>query len=435
MQNAENAVPYIQNRRSKNTLCGKKVYGLLGERLTHSFSPQIHALLGDYEYKLFEVAPERLGEFMKNPVFDGINVTIPYKKEVMKYLDVVSPEALKIGSVNTVTVRDGKLYGDNTDYYGFLYMIEKSGISVENKKVLVLGSGGASLTAAAVLRDLNVKEAVVISRSGENNYDNIGIHSDAEIIVNTTPVGMYPKNLRSAVEIKDFPRLSGVFDIVYNPLKTKLILDAEEMNIPSASGLSMLVAQAKKANEIFFGVKRENSVCEKIEKALRQEMQNIVLIGMAGCGKSTVGKILSELTDKAFADTDEEVEKTEKRTIPEIFDGDGEEYFRKAEAEAVKNAGREKSLVIATGGGAVTREENYYPLRQNGIVVFINRDTEQLSADGRPLSQKFGVNELFRKRLPLYRKFADIEINGNNTPEENAKLILKELEKYENSCN
>ena len=405
------------------------MYGLLGEHLPHSFSPQIHALLGDYEYRLFEVAPDGLEQFMCEHNFDGINVTIPYKKAVMKYLDCISPEAEKIGSVNTVTVRDGKLYGDNTDYFGFLYMIKKSGIEITDKKCLVLGSGGASLTAVAVLRDLNAKETVIISRKGENNYENISIHSDAQIIVNTTPVGMYPHNLESAIDLSVFPNLDGVLDIVYNPLKTKLILDAEEREIPCAAGLSMLVAQAKRANEMFFGISRPDSVCEDIEKTLRAEFQNVVLVGMAGCGKSTVGSALSELLGKKFVDTDEIIVQNEGISIPEIFEKHGEDYFRACETEAVKSVGKEKGLVIATGGGVVTREENFYPLRQNGIVVFINRDVEKLPTNGRPLSQKQGVKALFEKRLHLYRRFAHIETDGNGTVQKTAELITKEIEK------
>lgn len=405
------------------------MYGLLGEHLPHSFSPQIHALLGDYEYRLFEVAPDGLEQFMCEHNFDGINVTIPYKKAVMKYLDCISPEAEKIGSVNTVTVRDGKLYGDNTDYFGFLYMIKKSGIEITGKKCLVLGSGGASLTAVAVLRDLNAKETVIISRKGENNYENISIHSDTQIIVNTTPVGMYPQNLESAIDLSVFPNLDGVLDIVYNPLKTKLILDAEEREIPCAAGLSMLVAQAKRANEIFFGISRPDSVCEDIEKTLRAEFQNVVLVGMAGCGKSTVGSALSELLGKKFVDTDEIIVQNEGISIPEIFEKHGEDYFRACETEAVKSVVKEKGLVIATGGGVVTREENFYPLRQNGIVVFINRDVEKLPTNGRPLSQKQGVKALFEKRLHLYRRFAHIETDGNGTVQKTAELIAKEIEK------
>ena len=405
------------------------MYGLLGEHLGHSFSPQIHALLGDYEYRLFEVAPDGLEQFMRAHKFDGINVTIPYKKSVMEYLDCISPEAEKIGSVNTVTVRDGRLYGDNTDYFGFLYMIKKSGIEMAGKKCLVLGSGGASLTAVAVLRDLNVKEIVIISRNGENNYENINVHSDAQIIVNTTPVGMYPNNLESAVDINIFPYLDGVLDIVYNPLKTKLILDAEERGIPCVAGLSMLVAQAKRANEIFFGVTRPDSVCGEIEKKLKSEFQNIVLVGMAGCGKSTVGNALAKILGKKFVDTDEIIVQNEGTNIPEIFEKNGEDFFRARETDAVKSVGKEKGLVIATGGGVVTREENFYPLRQNGIIVFINRDVEKLPTNGRPLSQRDGVRALFEKRLRLYLRFAHIEIDGNGTVQETAELIAKELEK------
>lgn len=405
------------------------MYGLLGEHLTHSFSPQIHSLLGDYEYNLFEVSPENLEAFMKNPEFEGINVTIPYKKQVIPFLDEISPEALKIGSVNTVTVRNGKLYGDNTDYFGFLYMIKKSGIDIKDKKSLVLGSGGASLTAIAVLNDLGAKEVITISRNGENNYSNLDRHRDAQIIVNTTPVGMYPNNLECAVDISDFPNLEGVLDIVYNPLKTKLILSAEKSGIPCAAGLSMLVAQAKKAYEIFFDTKKDDSVCEEIESKLKSEMQNIVLVGMAGCGKTTVGKALAEMLSKKFVDTDEIITEGESRPIPKIFEEKGEEYFRALETEAVKTAGKEKGLVIATGGGAVTREENYFPLSQNGIIVFINRDAKKLPTEGRPLSQQNGVKALYEKRLPMYRAFADIEIDGNGTVEETAEIIAKELKK------
>lgn len=405
------------------------MYGLLGEHLTHSFSPQIHSLLGDYEYNLFEVSPENLEAFMKNPEFEGINVTIPYKKQVIPFLDEISPEALKIGSVNTVTVRNGKLYGDNTDYFGFLYMIKKSGIEIKDKKSLVLGSGGASLTAIAVLNDLGAKEVITISRNGENNYSNLDRHRDAQIIVNTTPVGMYPNNLECAVDISDFPNLEGVLDIVYNPLKTKLILSAEKSGIPCAAGLSMLVAQAKKAYEIFFDTKKDDSVCEEIESKLKSEMQNIVLVGMAGCGKTTVGKALAEMLSKKFVDTDEIITEGESRPIPKIFEEKGEEYFRALETEAVKTAGKEKGLVIATGGGAVTREENYFPLSQNGIIVFINRDAKKLPTEGRPLSQQNGVKALYEKRLPMYRAFADIEIDGNGTVEETAEIIAKELKK------
>ena len=404
------------------------MYGLLGEHLPHSFSPQIHLALGNHDYNLFEVAPENLEAFMKEHNFKGINVTIPYKKAVIPYLDVVSPEAQKIGAVNTITVRDGKLYGDNTDYFGFVYMLEKSGISVKGKKTVVLGGGGASATVQAVLHDFGAKEVIVVDLNTENNYQNLYLHYDGEIIVNTTPVGMYPNNLKSLVNLDDFKNLSGVLDVVYNPLKTKLILDAEERNIPCSAGLSMLVAQAKKAHEIFFDTKIPTSVCEKIENILKKQMCNIVLIGMAGCGKSTIGKVLAEKLNKELVDTDQMIENVENMPIPEIIEKFGEVHFRNCENAAAILAGREKECIIATGGGVVTRVENYNPLKQNGIIVFINRDADLLPTNGRPLSQMHGVKALYEKRMPLYRQFADVEVDGNGTVEEVADRIIKEIE-------
>lgn len=405
------------------------MYGLLGEHLPHSFSPQIHMSLGNEDYHLFEIAPENLENFLTERNFKGLNVTIPYKKAVMTYLDEISPEAEKIGAVNTITVRDGKLCGDNTDYFGFKYMVEKSGITIKDKKVLVLGSGGASLTVQTVLKDMGAKEILVVSRNGEINYTNIYSNTDTDIIVNTTPVGMYPDNMNSPVDLSKFPNITGVIDVVYNPLKTRLIMEAEKMGIPYMTGLPMLVAQAKKAHEIFFNTIIDNKVCEKIEKILRLQMSNIVLIGMAGCGKSTVGKILSQKLNKEFVDTDEMIENAENKPIPEIIERFGEDFFRCAENLAVNIAGKEKSRIIATGGGVITRPENYMPLNQNGIIVFINRDADNLDTRGRPLSQMYGVRTLYEKRMPLYRQFADIEVDGNGTPEQVAELIIKEINK------
>ena len=404
------------------------MYGLLGEHLPHSFSPQIHMCLGNEDYHLFETAPENLEKFLTSGKFKGINVTIPYKKAVIPFLDEISAEARKIGAVNTIAVRDGKLCGDNTDYFGFKYMVEKSGITVKDKKALVLGSGGASLTVQTVLRDMGASEVLVVSRNGEINYTNIYDNTDTDIIVNTTPVGMYPDNMNSPVDLSKFPRLCGVLDVVYNPLKTRLVMEAEKMGIPASAGLSMLVAQAKKAHEIFFNTVIDDDVCEKIEKILRLQMSNIVLIGMAGCGKSTIGKILSQKLGKEFADTDEMIEKAEERSIPEIIEKMGEDFFRCCENLAVNIVGKEKSQIIATGGGIITRPENYMPLNQNGIIVFINRDGDKLPTRGRPLSQMYGVKALYEKRMPLYKQFAHIEVDGNGTPDQVADQIIKELE-------
>lgn len=405
------------------------MYGLLGEKLGHSFSPEIHSMLGNYEYRLFEVEKNELENFIKHGEWDGINVTIPYKKTVMSYLDEISENAQKIGSVNTVVRRsDGTLFGDNTDYYGFLYTVKRSGINFCGKKVLVLGTGGASLAIKAVISDLNAGEIISISRSGENNYQNIKNHADADIIVNTTPVGMYPKNLVSPVKASDFTHLSAVFDIIYNPQKTQLVLDAEKLDIPAFSGLSMLVAQAKRASEIFFDKEIDDSVTEKILKKVSTDMKSIVLIGMPGSGKSSIGTFLAKKTGREFLDTDEEAEKIAGSSPAEIIKAQGEKSFRKIENEAVKSICKLSGKIIATGGGVVTNEDNFDAIRQNSTVFFINRDISVLPTDNRPLSQKNSLDDMFKIRLPLYRKFCDFEIDGNGTIEEVAQRILERID-------
>lgn len=405
------------------------MYGLLGEKLGHSFSPEIHSMLGNYKYRLFEVEKNELENFIKHGEWDGINVTIPYKKTVMSYLDEISENAQKIGSVNTVVRRsDGTLFGDNTDYYGFLYTVKRSGINFGGKKVLVLGTGGASLAVKAVISDLNAGEIISISRSGENNYQNIKNYADADIIVNTTPVGMYPKNLVSPVKVSDFTHLSAVFDIIYNPQKTQLVLDAEKLDIPAFSGLSMLVAQAKRASEIFFDKEIDDSVTEKILKKVSTDMKSIVLIGMPGSGKSSIGTFLAEKTGREFLDTDEEAEKIAGSSPAEIIKTQDEKSFRKIENEAVKSICKLSGKIIATGGGVVTNEDNFDAIRQNSTVFFINRDISVLPTDNRPLSQKNSLDDMFKIRLPLYRKFCDFEIDGNGTIEEVAQRILERID-------
>lgn len=390
------------------------MYGLLGEKLGHSFSPQIHALLGDYEYKLFEVAPENLGDFLRSGTFEGLNVTIPYKKAVMPYLAEISENAKAIGSVNTITVLpNGTLRGDNTDYDGFLYLVRRSGVSVAGKKALVLGTGGASLPVKKVLSDLGAREIVSISRTGENNYQNLDKHFDADLLVNTTPVGMYPNNLQSPLSLDGFAHLSGVLDIVYNPQKTKLVLDAEQRGIPAFSGLTMLVAQAKRAAELFLQTKIDDRKNDEIYETLSRQMKNIVLVGMPGCGKSTVGKALAKRLSRPFFDADEEIVRRAGKPIPEIFQAEGEAGFRKIETEVLFDLCRQSGAVIATGGGAVTVPKNHDILRQNSLVVFINRDIAVLPTAGRPLSEQNDLHEMFRHRLPLYRAVCDYEVDGN----------------------
>lgn len=405
------------------------VYGLLGRTLRHSYSPQIHALLGDYEYRLFEVEPQDLEAFLKKREFGGINVTIPYKKDVLPYLSGISDNAKRIGAVNTIIVKeDGGLYGDNTDYDGFLCLVQKSGFQVKGKKALVLGTGGASLPISAVLSDLGAREVVFISRSGENNYQNLSHHADADFIVNTTPVGMYPNNLKAPLSLSDFPKLSGVLDIVYNPQKTKLILDAERLGIPAYSGLLMLVAQGKRAAELFLGHDIPDSETDRIFKKLSTEMQNIVLVGMPGCGKTTVGKALAEQLNRPFFDADEEILKQTGKSAEAWIEACGETVFRQKETEVLESLCKQSGTVIATGGGAVTVPENADILRQNSIVFFINRDVSALPVEGRPLSKATALSEMYKVRLPLYRGVCDYEIPADDGVDAVVRRILEELQ-------
>ena len=409
-----------------------KTFGLLGKKLSHSYSPQIHAHLGTPTYSLYEKSEEEVAAFIAAREFDGINVTIPYKKTVLPLLDALSPMASRLGSVNTIVKRaDGTLFGHNTDYFGFSYMVEKSGISIEGKKVLVLGSGGASVTVCAVLSDMGAGEVIVISRSGEENYENISRHADADIIVNTTPVGMYPHTGASPVRLADFPRLSGVLDLIYNPDKTALLLEAEKLGIPHINGLTMLVAQGKESAEYFCGKEIPSAVIDKTVSALSKSQKNIVLIGMPGCGKSTLGKSLAEKTGRRFFDADEVIKEKAGKTIPEIFKESGEEGFRKIETEVLAELGRESGIVLSTGGGCITREENYPLLHQNGVIFYLKRDIETLPRDGRPLSEKADLYKMYEVRRPLYEKFADFTVENRYETENIEERVLSI---YENSC-
>lgn len=400
--------------------------GLLGEKLGHSYSPQIHSMLADYEYKLFEKSPEELEDFLKSGEFDGLNVTIPYKKSVMPYCAELSPTAAQIGSVNTIVRRsDGSLYGDNTDAFGFENLIVHNGIEVKGKKALVLGTGGASVTAQAVLKNLGASEVVVISRKGEDNYENIAKHADAEIIANTTPVGMYPNNGKAAVDLTQFPKLSGVLDVVYNPARTALLLQAEKLCIPCAGGLYMLVSQAKRSCELFTGNSIPDSEIDRIERVLSHQMQNIVIIGMPGSGKTAVSTMLAERLGRKIFDTDTIVSEKAGMTIPEIFAAQGEAGFRKLETEATAEVGKLSGNIISTGGGVVTVADNYELLHQNGVIVWIERDTNKLARDGRPISLSSDLNELYAARLPLYEHFADIKADNNGDINDTVNAIME----------
>lgn len=402
--------------------------GLLGRKLGHSYSPQIHACLGTYSYTLFEKEPDEIESFLKYGDFTGINVTIPYKKDVLPYLDDISAIAQKMGAVNTIIRRpDGTLLGHNTDYQGFISMVKHSGISVRGKKVIVLGSGGASNTAVEALKELGAT-VTVISRRGANNYENLFLHTDAAVIVNATPVGMYPDTGSSPVCLDLFPQLEGVLDLIYNPARTQLLLDAEKRGITTENGLWMLVAQAREAAELFTGTDIADAKIAQIHAKLSTQMQNIILVGMPGCGKTTVGHLLAEKTGKPFMDSDALITELAGKSIPQIFEEDGEDVFRMWETKALEQLGRKSGLIISTGGGCITRQRNYPLLHQNGVIIWLKRELSLLPTEGRPLSQANKLQDLYRLRKPLYEAFSDIIISNDGTPEESVSSILNALE-------
>ena len=403
--------------------------GLLGQKLGHSYSPAIHGMLADYDYQRFEREPEQLEDFLKNGDWDGINVTIPYKKAVLPYCAELSDTARRIGSVNTIVRRpDGSLYGDNSDAYGFESLVRKSGIQVQGRKALVLGSGGASVTVVAVLKMLGAESVTVISRGGEDNYDNLEKHADARIIANTTPVGMYPNNGQAAVDLTRFPQCEGVLDVVYNPAHTALLLQAEKLGIPCAGGLYMLVAQAKRSSELFTGSSIPDSEIGRIEKVLSGQMKNIVLVGMPSSGKSTLAAALGEKLGRTVYEADALIEQEAGMDIPAIFAQYGEGHFRALETEILGRLGKLSGAVISTGGGCVTREENYDLLHQNGTILWLQRGTEKLDKTGRPLSLKNDLNEMYQKREPMYRRFADAAVDNNGSVEAALAQILEVLQ-------
>lgn len=394
-----------------------KKCGLIGKKLSHSFSPLIHSHLSDYSYSLFEMEENELEDFIRTYDFCGVNITIPYKVEVTKYLDFISPEAQQIGCVNTVIKRDGKTYGFNTDYYGLKYLIEKNEIEINGANILILGTGGSSLTAAAVCSHMGAKSINFVSRSGDINYESVySICPDTNVIINTTPVGMYPNNGECHIVLDKFKKLSGVVDIIFNPSKTKLLIKAEALGIKHANGLPMLVAQAKAACEIFTDEKINDSEIDRITKIIEDNTKNIVLIGMPGCGKSHIGRLVAESLGRELIDTDAEIVKDAGMSIPEIFAKHGEDTFRKYEQNVIMRVGKLSGKVIATGGGVVTRENNYAPLHQNSKIVFIERDISSLPTNGRPLSHKNSLTAMYEKRLPMYKKFADVTVKNNSTP-------------------
>lgn len=409
-------------------------YGLIGEKLGHSFSKIIHEKLADYTYDLIPLSLEELDVFMREKEFSAINVTIPYKETVIPYLDEVDPKAAKMGAVNTVMQRNGKLFGYNTDYFGFRYMLEHNHIQIAGKKVLVLGRGGASKAVIAVLEDMGAAEIHTIyykiaedSISYETCY---ALHTDAQVIVNTTPVGMYPNSGHTPIDLTPFTNLEAVADVVYNPLRTRLVLDAEEKGCQAIGGLEMLVGQAKYAVEIFLDQSLPEDSIDVVYKDLMAERRNLVLIGMSGCGKSTLGKLAAEKLGKTFVDTDAEIIKRIGMSIADYFAAYGEDSFRKVESEVVQEISTQNNLVISTGGGVIKNPENIRWLKGNGTIIWIQRDPELLeSGNGRPLvPDQEAVRRLYKERLPLYTAAAETIIENDGNEEEALQKILTAFE-------
>jgi shikimate dehydrogenase len=400
-----------------------KKFGLLGGKLGHSFSPLIHAMLGGYQYPLHEIQNGDIDAFMTERNFDGCNVTIPFKQAVIPYCATLSDEAKRIGSVNTIIKDgDGQLHGHNTDYHGFRFMLEYGGIDPGGKKALILGDGGSARMVRAVLNN-----AITISRRGKDNYENISRHYDARLIVNTTPVGMFPDNGKSPLPLEGFHSLEAAADLIYNPMRTKLLLDAERLGVPYINGLSMLVAQAEMASRIFTGTPAKPELVAEIIEIIRKKTQNIALIGMPGSGKTTVGKHLAEMTGRPFVDIDAQIEAAAGKGVPQIFAEGGEAAFRALETRVLSEEAKKSGLVIATGGGVVTREENFPLLRQNSLLVYLKRGLTELCSDGRPLSQSVGIHELAKQRLPLYEEWCDCAVRSDIEPKGVAERILEAI--------
>ena len=406
-----------------------KKYGCIGKNLTHSFSKEIHARLADYEYELIELSEEQIPSFFEKKDFEAINVTIPYKQTVIPYLDEISDIAKRIGAVNTIVNKNGRLYGYNTDYYGMKALIERVGLSLEEKKILILGTGGTSKTAQVLASDLGASEILTVSRKKADGYIDYAeaakLHSDAQIIINTTPSGMYPDTLSKPIDIAPFYRLEGVIDAVYNPLCTNLVLDAKARGIKAEGGLYMLAMQAVYAVEKFIGTSIEKELADSAFSSVYAEKENVVLTGMPGSGKSTVGKMLS-IDNYEFIDTDQEIEKRCGCSIKELIESKGEKYFRDLETEVILDVSAKGSRIISTGGGAILREENVRALKRNGRLFFIDAPLTRLCATSdRPLSNtKEKLTRLYEERISIYRSTADLAVPDMETPEAEAEYIL-----------
>ncbi len=400
--------------------------GLLGQTLGHSYSKQIHSVFADYEYELYEASEERAIEIIRSGEFDGLNVTIPYKELAYSLCNELDEVAHISGCVNTVFYRDGKIFGANTDVYGFISMVRSAGISFKGKNILILGSGGTSKTAQLAASTMGAEKITVVSRTGEVNYENVYEQADTDVIVNTTPVGMYPKNGECPIDLSRFPACRGVVDVIYNPAKTRLIFEAERLGIPCVSGLHMLAAQGYRAAQIFADKRIDAALIDEAVKSVSRSVMNVVLIGMPGAGKTSVAKRVAALLGREFIDTDEVIR--EKYGAPsEIILRQGEDAFRKIETEVLAEVGRERGLVISTGGGVVEREENWRHLAQNGRIYLIEREVSRLATNDRPLSKD--VEALYKRRRDKYNRFADVRIDNNGEIDQAAEEIVKDFKK------
>ena len=406
-------------------------YYLIGHPLEHSFSPRLHGLLGNADYSLKDLDSAELDAFLRQGDFDGLNVTIPYKQAVIPYCTELTDRAAAIGAVNTVKrLPDGRLLGDNTDIVGFYRMAEKAGVSFENRTVLILGSGGTGKTARFAAQAAGAEKTVVVSRKGPVNYRNVyDLYPDAQIVVNTTPVGMFPNQYDPpAPDLDRLPCLEAVLDVVYNPLRTRLTLEAEKRGLLWANGLRMLTEQARAADELFFDRPIPELDAERAYLALLKERISLILIGMPGSGKTTMGRLLSRALNRPFLDTDTMLVQKARMEIPEIFERYGESGFREMETEVIREACREGGKVIATGGGAVLKEENRDAMRMNGYICLIDRPLEKLDREGRPLSQSTRVLEKMRQtRMPYYVSLADAVFRNETSPEELAKAMMEDF--------
>lgn len=403
-----------------------KKFCVIGKSLPHTFSPEIHGMFG-LDYGVVELPEvEDLQEFVKNNTYDGFNVTIPYKMDILHMLNHISEDAMAMGAVNTVVRKNGELYGYNTDIGGIRYALKHAGIDVTDKKVAILGSGGTSHTARYAIKDM-AKEIVIVSRTGEINYNNIYDIQDIDVIINTTPVGMYPNADPSPIDLEKLPSVTGVFDAIYNPLRTTLLLQAESLGMKTANGLGMLVEQARIARDLFLDEESNENLSDFVLDVLSKKKRNIVFIGMPGSGKTTFGRLIASELNKDFVDIDSEIVNREGMTIPAIFEEKGEEYFRNVEMQVIAEVSSKFNQVISTGGGSPLNKDNRLNLRHNGFVILVDRDVESLETDGRPLSISMDLKEMLERRMPIYEKAKDAQIYCDGNIENTLRRIREVL--------